>query len=154
MPKRRWYRFSLWTAFVGMTLTCVILAWMAYQRRARRWYQFSLRMFFVLVTLVCVGFGYWVHRSREWIRQRHEWMDTRGGVNHFIRVSDSCAPGGLWLFGEDGAVTVAVAPGEELEARRLFPEAAVVTVPITFTLHSSASHRNAAIHIEPSIPSR
>jgi len=42
----------------------------------RRSYQFSLRTFLVLVTLVCVGFGWWVHWSREWISQRHEFLEV------------------------------------------------------------------------------
>src|SRR5689334_7091129 len=94
----------------------------------RRWYQFSLRTFFVLVTLVCVGFGYWIHWSREWIRQRHE-MFQNGLVRDISRPgSRPFAPGGLWLFGEEGISALVIlrydGSDDKLERRviELFPE--------------------------------
>src|SRR5262249_37367194 len=116
---------------------------------SRRRFQFSLRTMLVLVTLVCVGFGWWVHRSKEWIRQRHEWLSktysllshTNGGDPNWaplqsryallarqVRtppVNSPAAPCGLWLFGEVGVATVIVVPGDEQEAKRLFPEATI-----------------------------
>src|SRR4249919_3949955 len=90
----------------------------------RRWYQFSLRTFFVLVTLVCVGFGYWVHWSREWIRQRHEWLAEPHSTGVPLK-REVRAPAGLWLFGEEGKGDIWCQTEEVELARRLFPEAAI-----------------------------
>src|SRR3954466_12084232 len=100
----------------------------------RRWYQLSLRTFFVLVTLACVGFGYWVHWSREWIKQRQE---EREQQNHwYVYTADRSgkskwpAPAGLWLFGEEGIESIicfrGTLPDEVDRMRRLFPEAKVL----------------------------
>src|SRR5437764_984271 len=35
-PKRRWFQFSLKLLLVGMTLACVLLAWLAYERNEVR----------------------------------------------------------------------------------------------------------------------
>lgn len=94
----------------------------------RRRFQFSLRTMLVVVTLVCVGFGWWVHWSREWIRERQEWIEQHKGV--VLRggwgVKPPTAPCGLSLFGEHGVHIMFAVGDEEQEARRLFPEARVV----------------------------
>jgi hypothetical protein len=95
----------------------------------RRWYQLSLRTMLLTMIVASAAFGYLVHWSKDWIRQRQKWMNTRGGVNHSVRAEESRAPGGLWIFGEEGAATVAVKPGDEAEAKRLYPDAAIVTIP-------------------------
>jgi hypothetical protein len=97
----------------------------------RRWFQFSLRTFFVLVTFVCVSVGYWVHWSKEWIRERHEAISSERvrclPADPFretpIAVS---APGFLWVFGEHGVHTIFYKRGEEELAKRLFPESHVI----------------------------
>jgi len=103
----------------------------------RRWYQFSLRTFFVLVTLVCAGFGYWVHWSREWVRQRHEVLDLFLAHDATRNAERPWAPGGLWLFGEKGVSSIYfddeldVSDGKERnfgEVTRLFPELESVSV--------------------------
>src|SRR5215813_3026522 len=53
----------------------------------RRWYQFSLRTFLVVMIIASAAFGYWVHWSREWIRQRHE------ALEHNIAMPPSSMPG-------------------------------------------------------------
>jgi hypothetical protein len=108
-------------------------------KRRRRWYQFCLRTFFVLVTLVCVGFGYWVHWSREWIRRRHEWLYVQvynKPTGRWVpsvrdpptRPPPPRAPGGLWLFGEEGAGEIDCPSEEQERAQQLFPEAIVYPV--------------------------
>lgn len=102
--------------------------------KRRRSYQFSLRTFFLLVTIACVGFGYWVHRSKEWIRQRHEvtkenWVTMQLSFNWLKEgARRPIAPGGLWLFGEVGVSSILVlrcGPGDIPRIERLFPEAVV-----------------------------
>src|SRR3954462_2715909 len=93
----------------------------------RRWLQFSLRTMLVLVTIVCVGLGWWVQRSKEWIRQRHEWLANhpgQSGLNIGPTLHQPLAPFSLRLFGESGMPRIYVTPGDDrLEATRLFPEA-------------------------------
>src|SRR4051794_1559792 len=94
----------------------------------RRWYQFSLRTFFVLVTIFCVGFGYWVHWSQEWIRQRREWRDAHPDsiyLRTLITKQDVAPPLGLGLFGERGAVFIWCQKDDVESIRRLYPEAAI-----------------------------
>jgi hypothetical protein len=87
----------------------------------RRWYQFSLRTMFVLVFVVSVPLA-WVGYSLSWIRQRHEALDTRQ-VYDFSDSAATTAPGGLWLFGERGVITIFCSTENAEFARRLFPEA-------------------------------
>jgi hypothetical protein len=116
---------------------------MATSKNRRRWYQFGLRTFLVLITLACVGFAYWVHWSREWIRQREEVM--RGdAVYHSDRVIDSAddlrmAPAGLWLFGETGysQILLEAECDSPAKIRELFPEARVYE-----SKEWNASHRD------------
>src|SRR5262245_13505510 len=100
----------------------------------RRWYQFSLRTFFVLVTIACVAFGYWVHWCREWIRQRHEAISSGLVEDISVMKERPRAPGGLWLFQEQGLAQLHVESGPDhrdwkvywekcQKVRRLFPEA-------------------------------
>jgi hypothetical protein len=94
----------------------------------RRWFQFSLRTFFDLVTLVCAGFGYWVHWSKDWIRQRGEWESAHPSRVWYRYIEDRLiekpAPSGLWLFGERGRETIAAMSEDEVrEAKRIFSEA-------------------------------
>jgi hypothetical protein len=79
---------------------------------------------FVLLTLACVGFCGWVHSSKEWIRQRHEWL-AENGYTHIASTRESRAPAGLWMFGEKGITSVACAHKDAKLVQRLFPEAHV-----------------------------
>lgn len=91
----------------------------------RRWYQVSLRTMFVGMTVACVSFGYWVLKSQEWIRQRHEAKEVL-----FVPTQDAepCrAPGGLWLLGEKGIPVIWVMHPSHLErTKALFPESQVI----------------------------
>src|SRR6478609_2019595 len=98
----------------------------------RRWYQFSLRTMFVVVTLACIGFGWWVQRSREWIRQRRQVLSVADGERHPDAVvigREVTAPGFLWVFGEGGVGQLYVDRyGRRTSVatiERLFPEADV-----------------------------
>jgi len=97
---------------------------------SRRWYQFSLRTMLVLITLVCVGCAGWVHRSKKWIRARHDALD-RGlvVVAHYYTGETPAAPGALWLFGEKGIGSIMCWNNEDELARRLFPEAQIFSSP-------------------------
>ena len=89
----------------------------------RRWYQFSLRTMFVLVFVVSVPLA-WVGYSLSWIRQRHEALDARL-VYDFSDSATTTAPGGLWLFGEQGVIGILCSPENAELARRLFPESSI-----------------------------
>ena len=107
----------------------------------RRWYQFSLRTIFVLVTIACAGFGYWVHWSKEWIRQRHELLQQyRLNDGKLQGQNATRAPGGLWLFGEPAITELFCYPDQEEDAQRLFPELQILFVVEDFSDH--ASHRD------------
>jgi hypothetical protein len=100
----------------------------------RRWYQFSLRTFFALVTLTCIGVGYWVHWSKDWIRQRHEALQTiamdMSGPGYSYASSTPIdgpkAPWSLWLFGESGIRIMQCESPHFEQVQRLFPEARVI----------------------------
>jgi hypothetical protein len=86
----------------------------------------------IVMVVVSAMFGYWVHWSREWIRQRHEEMDRRPRIFLFESIFHSGrstwpAPGGLWLFGEGGVQIVHCiddpSQEERERMRRIFPEA-------------------------------
>ncbi len=61
------------------------------------WFRFSLRTLFVLITV----FACWLGYELSWIRQRHQALDSHTVVECRV-VNDADAPGGLWLFGEQG----------------------------------------------------
>jgi hypothetical protein len=94
------------------------------QRPKRSWYQFSLRTMFVVVTLVCVGLGgfsWWAQQSREWIRQRRDFL-----YRQYVKTPEpTLAPSGLWLFGEKGVGVIWCYPEIADAARQLFPEATI-----------------------------
>jgi hypothetical protein len=96
-----------------------------------RWYQFSLRTMLIVMVLSSAAFGWWVHWSMEWIRQRHEVMKG-DAVWHAHRVAgdadEPCrTPAGLWLFGEPGYSQILLEPQCDSPAKisKLFPEAKV-----------------------------
>src|SRR5690242_18191122 len=96
----------------------------------RPWYQFSLRTMLIVMVLSSAGFGYWVHWSREWIRQRQAWRDRHHVRMNTQRATAPNAPWGLLFFGEQGEGRIS--PGsfnEQREAMRLFPEASVSQPP-------------------------
>jgi hypothetical protein len=95
----------------------------------RPWYQFSLRTMLIVMVLASAAFGYWVHWSKEWIRQRHAIWEAEQPVIYTFNVEgqERDAPCGLWLFGEEGFTEVWCVKQEDIElAKRLFPEASAV----------------------------
>ena len=98
----------------------------------RPWYQFSLRTMLIVMVLVSAGFGYWVHWSKDWIRQRQEFL--KAARNHSMDIITrpsseeyfARAPAGLWLFGEEGIWYMLCWEADDAElADRLFPEASI-----------------------------
>jgi hypothetical protein len=87
----------------------------------RRWYQFSLRTMFVLVVVVSIPMA-WVGFQFNWIRQRRQWLR---GHAHTTVDPPTPIPASLAIFGETGVQSTWYFPGEEAEARRLFPEAII-----------------------------
>jgi hypothetical protein len=96
----------------------------------RRPFQFSLRTMLIVMVLASAAFGWWVHRSKEWIRQRHEALECdESRIYHrraFIRVR---APSGLWIFGEKGFAELGCLDDMDASQRetlqRLFPESRI-----------------------------
>lgn len=79
----------------------------------------------IVITLVCVGFGYLVYWSKDWIRQRQEFL-KRDNVLTQPPVSVHRAPAGLWIFGEKGEQFIFTLMVDDAPtAKRLFPEATV-----------------------------
>jgi hypothetical protein len=96
----------------------------------RHWYQFSLRTMFVLTLVVSIPLA-WVGYSLNWIRQRHEALAARR-LYDFSGSAATTAPGGLWLFGERGVITIFCSTEENAElARRLFPESRISSLSPT-----------------------
>jgi hypothetical protein len=95
--------------------------------KLRRWYQFSLRTMLIVMVLASAAFGYWVHWSREWIRQRHEAIVEPGVYSIAIEAEQDrpYAPGGLWLFAEKGEAEIECNTSKREWVQRLFPEASV-----------------------------
>jgi hypothetical protein len=108
----------------------------------RRWYQFSLRTLLVFVTLAAPIFS-WVGYSLNWIRQRREALSTgfvvdlTGTTIDWSKSARPRAPGGLWLFGEQGVGYLKVRVGSSHHENRvnhenvwrLFPESRTATLP-------------------------
>jgi hypothetical protein len=79
-------------------------------------------MLFVLMTLagtICA----WVAYQLNWIRQRHEFMETHSAI--FYDEPANAAPWQLALFGEKSREMMAV--GDIDRARQLFPETKIVS---------------------------
>ena len=111
-PRRRWFRFSLRTLFVVVTVFAAWLGWELNWIRERR--------------LIANGAPRWVV------------FDTQLGTQHLVQPK---APGILWIFGEPGYAAVRLVVciddqnGDEdkeiMRAKGLFPESLVelATVP-------------------------
>ena len=90
--------------------------------------KFSLRTLFVLIALISIPLG-WMACQLNWIRKRHDFLDSTRFDNTEAYVSQRprpSAPGGLWLFGEKGVGFVCLEnPAYKSEAKQLFPEAEI-----------------------------
>lgn len=82
---------------------------------SRRGFSFSLRTLFVVVTVFCFGIG-WVCYQLDWIKQRHNALQTigiQGNPNSRHTIYDKpYSPNGLWLLREKGQSTLVIAKGE------------------------------------------
>ncbi len=114
-PKRRWFRFSLRTLFVVVTISAVVLGWRAY---SLNWIQ---------------------ERQKAGVLAEPPWDVPRIVVGS----EEGSAPGLLWLFGERGYDRLRIAFPDEADKHRLsneqqqvlerirslYPEATVEVVP-------------------------
>jgi hypothetical protein len=93
-----------------------------------RRFQFSLRTMFIALVLASLAFGWWVNRSRAWIRERQETLAAADGVTLSARITgEKKAPWNLALFGETGVDVLYVPHAEQEHFQRLFPEARVMS---------------------------
>jgi hypothetical protein len=83
----------------------------------------------IVMVLSSAVFGYWVLWSREWIKQRHEAIESGEIIDFTGDTARPAAPSGLWLLGESGVSSVVVPFGSRketiLKAKNLFPEATI-----------------------------
>jgi hypothetical protein len=120
------------------------------RRPRRRWFAFRLRTLFVLVAVLSIPLA-WAGYPLNWIRERRKFLYMKNEpfdmvdnvppemesfmVTFLYQDPDTYkyydrprAPGGLWLFGEEGYPKIEFlhASPELMErTRRLFPEATV-----------------------------
>jgi len=102
MKPRRWFRFTLRTFFVLLTLVCVWLGWLGVQWK-------------------------WIRERRAFLAAHPHGIRATPWPGETIAKG----PGLLWIFGEKGYTRMGVVVGAELptiseaevlEVRRLFPE--------------------------------
>ena len=96
----------------------------------RRWFRFSLPTLFVLVTVIGIGAG-WVAYQLNWIRQRHNFLNT-GDIASEVPppgFSDSAAIWPLSWFGETAPNLIFAAVAKMKRAQALFPEVTIKQMP-------------------------
>jgi hypothetical protein len=94
-PKRRWFRFSLRTLFVLVTIACTGAGWVAYQLN-------------------------WIRERHDFV-ERYQCRHTF----HNIEIPDPKIPFSLRLLGEKPVLGLTVRKDRMERAKRLFPEAFV-----------------------------
>jgi hypothetical protein len=99
----------------------------------RRWFKFSLRTLLIVMVLSSAAFGYWVHWSREWIRQRHELLRDQPPLHEPINITGQFdpLPFTLRLFDEKSETVVLWrhdSPYGKADAQWLFPEARIIEI--------------------------
>jgi hypothetical protein len=81
-----------------------------------------------MLTVLCIWLGYslnWIKQRRELIGYPYPSIDTAGPG-----AIQPSAPGLLWILGERGVAVLLISTEDkefESRARRLFPEAVIVT---------------------------
>lgn len=85
--------------------------------------RFRLRTLLIAVAVLAVPMA-WVGHSLRWISERHAAL-AAGRVYDFSDSACTTAPGGLWLFGERGVITIFCSAEDAEFAGRLFPEAVI-----------------------------
>ena len=96
-PHRRWFRFSLRTLFVLMTVLGAGLGWLGVQLK-------------------------WIRDRHQALEK---WDNDQHVVNAYEPLSDVEAPWSLRLFGEFGVDGITVEQNQVSEYQKLFPEAEV-----------------------------
>jgi hypothetical protein len=92
---------------------------------SRRRYQFSLRTMLVEMAVLSIPLA-WAGYSLRRIKQRDEWRHDNWFFLDPNRVRSTRAPGGLWVFGEDGEASLFTwDKADAAQARMLFPEATI-----------------------------
>jgi hypothetical protein len=93
--------------------------------------RFSLRMLFAMVAVAAVLVG-WVAYQLNWIRQRHEFVNrfdnnTFYDIAHELPYDPPQCPWSIRLFGEQPREYIGVPKEFADRAKKLFPEATVLT---------------------------
>lgn len=95
---------------------------------------FRLRTLLIAVAVLAAPMA-WVTNSLRWIQARHEMLSDEFGPfdRPHVNPPTASAPGGLWLFGEEGVAlmwyyrrTPDEIPDCLEEAKRLFPETTIL----------------------------
>jgi hypothetical protein len=99
-PRRRWFRFSLRTMLVLVTLVCVYLGWA----------------------------GNWIWQRHEFLRRFNPRIPNEMRIGHHwdYTTDPNEAPFALWLLGEDGVTGMSMDGASKADfqlAAKLFPEA-------------------------------
>ena len=123
-PKRRWFRFSLRTLFVVVTVAC---CWLGYY----------------------VNWAHQRRHGREWLEE-HDWMQR--GIGNisipYVREAKPDLPWPLRMLGEGPLIFYLIAEGTEgreeylqrvAEMSRLFPECQIIDAG-GFAQNISAAH--------------
>jgi hypothetical protein len=109
LPKpRRWFRFSLRTMLVVVTVGCIFLGWLTSRLT---WIRARNQLFYA---------------EAHWVSN----VDHRFRTNWLLIDKSIRAPGMLWLFGERGRPKIEIMNGTDDEvqlAKNLFPEAEIET---------------------------
>ena len=106
--RRRWFRFSLRTLFVAVTLLAIPLGWLGYS-------------------------VHWIRQRHAALAASGPaagWTTQNMGWEGFPLSPERQAPGLLWLFGELGVSRIHISHGpsdkEVAHLKSLFPEAAIL----------------------------
>jgi len=100
--------------------------------RIRGRFQFSLRTLMLVLCIGSASFGAWVNYARNWIGQRHEWLEQDSvmiGVVSYPSDQPVPAPSGLWLLGESGVRRIGTFRMSDegiAKTKSLFPEARII----------------------------
>jgi hypothetical protein len=99
--------------------------------------RYRIRTLLILMAVASIVLA-WIGQSLRWIQQRNDWRDNPAYVG-FSCMSEypgsddpPTAPGGLWVFGEEGVGTIWCSPVQLESVRRIFPEADIEVLPLHY----------------------
>ena len=93
-----------------------------------RYFRFRLRTLLLVMTILSPLLA-WTAYSLNWIMERHRVRMETCMVEEDNRIPRPTAPGGLWLFGEQGMYGFSLHPDSKIRlayAKSIFPEAEVL----------------------------